>query len=146
MAVRGRSYADVVAENLPRIRRAPIPQDAVIVVRGQPADPAEARFLAEDFRDRFPGWGRWGVSAFYARGEVEVDDLASTRLRRFRLVRVYRVADLVGAGFEIVPTFRTPHVTIAWRDELDEGLERLDSADHIERLNPYHGSESEDTP
>ncbi|MDZ7675669.1 MAG: hypothetical protein U5K30_11450 [Acidimicrobiales bacterium] len=89
-----------MAEDLPRIRRAPIPHDAVIVVRGQPADPAEARFLAEDFRDRFPGWGRWGVSAFYARGEIEIDDLASTRLRRFRFVRVYRIADLVETGFE----------------------------------------------
>lgn len=45
--------------------------------------------MAEDFLDRFAGWGRWGVSAFYARGEIEVDDIASTRLRRFRLVRVY---------------------------------------------------------
>lgn len=146
MTVIGRSYADVMAEDLPRIRRAPLPGDAVIVVRGQPADPLEARTLAEDFRERFPGWGRWGVSAFYARGEVEVDDLASTRLRRFRLLRVYRVPELVEAGFEIVPTFRTPHVTVAWRDELDEGLERLDAADHIERVNPYHGSEAEDTP
>lgn len=135
-----------MAEDLPRIRRAAIPDDAVIVVRGQPADAEEARVLAIDFRDRFPAWRRWGVSAFYARGEIEVDDLASTRLRRFRLVRVYLVADLVEAGFEVVPTFRTPHVTLAWRDELDEGLERLDSADHIERMNPYHGSEPEDAP
>lgn len=118
----------------------------MIVVRGQPADPAEAQILAEDFRTRFPGWGRWGVSAFYARGEIEVDDLASTRLCRFRLVRVYRIADLVKAGFEIVPTFRTPHVTVAWQDELEDGLGRLDSAAHIERVNPYHGSEPEDTP
>lgn len=135
-----------MAEGTPRIRRAPIPDDAVVVVRGQPADPAAVRLLAEDFRDRFPAWGRWGVSAFYARGEIEIDDLALTRLRRFRLVRVYRVVDLVKVGLEIVPTFRTPHVTLAWQDELDEGLDRLDAAAHIERVNPYHGSEPEDTP
>lgn len=120
-----------MAENTPRLRRASIPDDAVIVVRGHPDDPEEVRALAEDFLDRFAGWGRWGVSAFYARDEIEVDDIASTRLRRFRLVRVYRVDELLEAGFEVVPTFRTPHVTIAWTGGLDEGLEALDVANHI---------------
>lgn len=101
--------------------------------------------MAEDFFDRFAGWGRWGVSAFYARGEIEVDDIASTRLRRFGLVRVYRVSELLDAGFEVVPTFRTPHVTIAWVGGLDQGLEALGTAKHIERVNPYHGSTPEET-
>ena len=135
-----------MAEGTPRIRRAPIPDDAVIVVRGQPANPNESRDAAELFRRRFDLWGRWGVSAFYARGEIEVDDLAASRLRRFRLLRVYETARLVEAGFHVVPTFRSPHVTIAWEGELDHGLERLDAADHIERVNPYHGSRPEETP
>jgi hypothetical protein len=67
-------------------------------------------------------------------------------LRRFRLLRIYQVAVLVDAGFEVVPTFRSPHVTIAWSGELGDGLDRLDAADHLERMNPYHGSRPEEFP
>jgi len=54
------------------------------------------------------------------------------------VLRVYRVADVEAVGFELVPTFRTPHVTVAWATDLDEGLNRLASARHEERVNPYH--------
>lgn len=127
-----------MSERTPRIRRAAIPDDAVVVVRGQPADPNEARDLAEDFRRRFTDWGRWGLSAFYARGESEIDDIALARLRRFGSLRVYRITVLVEHGFEVVPTFRSPHVTIAWVGTLDDGLRGLDRAEHDERTNPYH--------
>lgn len=127
-----------MTERIPRIRQAAIPEDAVVVVRGQPADPKEARDSAEDFRRRFADWGRWGLSAFYARGESEIDDIALARLRRFGLLRVYRRAVLEEHGFEVVPTFRSPHVTIAWVGALDEGLRELDRAEHDDRTNPYH--------
>ena len=39
----------------------------------------------------------------------------------------------------MVPTFRTPHVTIGFTGDLADGLERLRSAVHEQRLNPYHG-------
>lgn len=52
---------------------------------------------------------------------------------------VFAVADLEAGGFEVVPTFRTPHVTIAFTGELDDGLERLRTAIHERRPNPYHG-------
>lgn len=133
-------------ENTPRIRRAPFPDDAVIVIRGEARNPDESRNAAEQFRRRFEAWERWGVSGFYARGEIEVDDIASSRLRRFELMRIYLIADLVVAGFEVVGTFRSPHVTIAWTSDLEQGLARLDSAAHIERVNPYHGSQPEDSP
>jgi hypothetical protein len=38
------------------------------------------------------------------------------------------VAVLVAAGIEAVPTFRTPHVTPAFKGDLDEGLARLERA------------------
>ncbi len=125
-------------ERVPRIRRAPLPADAVVVVRGDPGDERIIREQADMFRRRFPDWGRWGLSAFYACSDDEIDDLAFDRLHQFGVLRVYRVADLEAAGFELVPTFRTPHVTVAWASDFDEGLGRLASACHQERGNPYH--------
>lgn len=49
---------------LPRIRRAPLPDDAVIVVRGDDLDPATAQRQASQFRRRYPDWERWGLSAY----------------------------------------------------------------------------------
>lgn len=116
-----------------------MPGDAIVIVRGQPGDPNEARVLAEDFRRRFTAWGRWGLSAFYARGQGEIYDIALARLRGFDTLRVYRVLVLEEHGFEVVPTFRSPHVTIAWAGTLDDGLHGLDRAEHDEWTNPYHG-------
>lgn len=113
----------------------------MVVVRGDPGDERITREQAAMFRRRFPEWGRWGLSAFYATSDAEVDDLAFDRLHQFEVVRVYRVADLELAGFELVPTFRTPHVTVAWATDLDEGLARFVSARHHERDNPYHERE-----
>ena len=128
-----------MAEDTPRIRRAPIPDDALIIVRGE-VPPARARRLADQFRQRFPGWGRWGLSAFYAGSDLEVDHLAYDRLQGYEVLHVYPTSVLLRAGFEVVPTFRRPHVTICWTDALDTGLDRLDRAEHARQENPYHGS------
>lgn len=95
---------------------------------------------AERFRRRFPDWGRWGLSALYAESDADVDELGAGPLRRFPILAVYTVADLEAAGFEVVPTFRTPHVTIAFVGERDRGLDRLRAAVHERRANPYHGT------
>lgn len=122
----------------PRIRRAPIPDDALIIVRGEvPA--GSARRLAGQFRQRFPDWGRWGLSAFYAGSDVEVDHLAFDRLQGYEVLSVYPITALLEAGFDVVPTFRRPHVTITWADDLDTGLDRLGRAEHVRRENPYNG-------
>jgi hypothetical protein len=126
---------------LPRIRRAPIPDDAVLVVRGDDLDPATARQQAETFRRRFPDWGRYGLSAYHARSEDEIDDLAADQLERFPLLALFRRTDLEAAGFETVPTFRTPHVTIAFTGEPDERLRVLDTLRVVVRPNPYHDPE-----
>ncbi|MGH3841680.1 MAG: hypothetical protein ACRDS0_09600 [Pseudonocardiaceae bacterium] len=130
--------------NVPRVRRAPLPDDAILVIRGDDLDPSTSRRQAEAFRRRFADWGRWGLSAFYARNDAEVDDLGSDQLERFSLLGCYRVVDLQKAGFEIWPTFRTPHVTIAFTGDLDERLAALAGVAHEVRVNPYH--EFDDTP
>lgn len=93
------------------------------------------------FRRRYPDWGRWGLSGFYARHEAEADDLGADQLERFPKLGYYRIADLQAAGFEIWPTFRTPHVTIAFDGDLDERLGTLVRTAHQLRPNPYHETE-----
>lgn len=130
-----------VTNDRPRIRRAPIPDDAVLVVRGDDLRPETARHQATTFRRRFAAWDRWGLSAFYARSEAEIDDLAGDQLERFAVLVVILIADLLTAGFEVVPTFRTPHVTIAFTGNVDTGLARLINLGHDRRRNPYHEPE-----
>ena len=110
----------------------------VIVVRGDDLDPATARQQATEFRRRYPDWERWGLSAYYARNADEVADLAADQLERFPELLVYSVAALVAAAIEVVPSFRTPHVTLAFTGELEDGLSRLGRANHDRRPNPYH--------
>ena len=75
------------------------------------------------------------------RAPPDVDDLAADRLEPFPVLRLYRPSVLEAAGFEIVPTFRTPHVTLAFDGDLDAWIDRLRTADHSERPNPYHESD-----
>ena len=42
----------------------------------------------------------------------------------------------------VVPTFRTPHVTIA-HDELEELVRRLLGCGHVDLVNPYHEREED---
>ena len=127
-------------ELVPRVRLTPVPDDGIFVVRG---DELDAALLAEDaqlFHERFSGWGRYGISAFYAANDEEVDALCGSRLVRFAEVVVFRRADLERIGIEIVPTFRTPHVTLC-HPELPELVRRLLNCERSERLNPYHVAE-----
>lgn len=92
-------------------------------------------------RRRYPDWNRWGPSPFYARNASDVDDLAGDQLEQFPILRLYRPAVLEAAGFDIVPTFRAPHVTLAFDGDLDLWWERLGAVEHDERPNPYHESD-----
>jgi hypothetical protein len=105
-----------VAERVPRVRRTPILVAALLVVRGDGLDAEILRADASRFRRRFNAWHRFGISAFLAADDVEVTALCESRLERFSTVVVYRRLDLETAGLEVVPTFRTPHVTIAHQD------------------------------
>jgi len=122
----------------PRIRRAPIPADAVLVVRGESGSPSITRTQAQRFLRAFPDWGRYGLSAFSARDDSEVDDLSLHQLKAFGTLRLIRIVDLLDAGFEVVPTFRTPHVTIAFAGDLAGALDRFENVESERRANRYH--------
>ena len=121
---------------MPRIRLAAIPARALLVVRG---DDPEAVLAADArrFRRRFAAWGRYGVSGFVARDAAEVDALCQTRLIAWGRVAVFRRAVLEDSGIEVVPTFRTPHVTLA-HAELGQLLGKLSQCEHEIVDNPYH--------
>jgi hypothetical protein len=121
----------------PRIRHAAIPDDAWLVVRGVSSiEPETSRRQAELFRRRFEGWGRYGLSAFYARSDDEVLDLGEDRLEAFATLFVYRLTDVIDVGFEVVPTYRSPHVTITFYDDVDAGVARRLAVPHRNVSNP----------
>ena len=63
-------------------------------------------------------------------------DLAEDRLDQFETLFVYGIAALIDAGFEIVPTYRSPHVTITFYDEPDVVVHQLLVVDHRALANP----------
>lgn len=117
-----------------------MPDEARLVVRGEELDEPLLRAGATNFRERFADWRRYGVSAFLATGDMEVDTLCATRLVRFESVVVFARERLVASGIEVVPTFRTPHVTLAHED-LDELVGRLQTCEREVLVNPYHDDE-----
>lgn len=127
----------------PRIRLAAIPDDALLVARGYAdADDADVALRqAVLFRRRYPDWGRFGLSAFYARSMDELLDLGADPLERFAALAVFGLVALIDAGFEVVPTFRTPHVTIAFVEEPALAYRRLMDLDHQRVVNPGHREE-----
>jgi hypothetical protein len=127
-------------EPTPRVRLTPIPEDVALVVRGDELDRDVLEADAARFHRRFTSWGRYGISAFLARDDGEVDALCETRLRQWATAVVFTRADLDAAGIEIVPTFRTPHVILAHAD-LARLVDALLSCDHRVVANPYHEGE-----
>jgi hypothetical protein len=122
---------------IPRIRRQPTPKGArVVVVRGDD-DGANDAQQAEDFLRRYPDWGRYGLSAYYAETAGAIDALAAGELERFPTLLIYDPVLLAQHGVEVFPTFRTPHVTLAFFD-LDAGLDALSTVEHERRKNGYH--------
>ena len=79
----------------------------MLVVRGDDLNPDAAKGQAAAFRRRFPAWHRFGLPAYYARSDAEIDDLAADQLERFPVLVVLSIDRLIETGFEVVPTFRT---------------------------------------
>lgn len=127
------------------VRHAAIPDDARLVIRGLTSiEPETSIRQATLFQRRFPTWGRYGLSAFYARSDGEVLDLAEDRLDSFRTLFVYRLHDVRSASFEVIPTYRSPHVTITFYDEPIEAIARLMAVTHETIENPaYRGMEAQ---
>ncbi len=133
---------DKPTQRIPRIRKDPLTDVVALVVRGRdPQDPGLDAMQAGDFRERYPDWDRYGLSGFVATTEADVDELAADRLQRFAVLALFQRLVLESAGFEVVPTFRSPHVTIAFTGDLSARLTDLWALPHEERPNPYHGIE-----
>ncbi len=124
-------------DGTPRVRRAPLPDDAVLVVRGDVLDGELLRADAARFSRRYPEWDRTGVSGYYARDENEIGALCQTKMVNFETVVVFTWQDLARHGIDVVGTFRTPHVTLAARD-IQTLVAALIGCPHQVRHNPYH--------
>ncbi len=124
----------------PRIRTATVPDTAVLVVRGDVVTAAVTAHDAEQFARRFRDSDFVGVSGFYAANDDEVDALCEARLSNFATVAVFSRADLAAARIDVVPTFRTPHVTLACATVADVVF-RLTHCPHRQLDNPYYGTE-----
>ncbi len=109
----------------------------MFVVRGDELDPVVLAEDASRFRERFAEWGRYGISAFLAASDDEIDVLCQVRLVRFETIVVFRRDALERARVEVVPTFRTPHVTLCHLD-LEALVRGLLSCGCDIRRNPYH--------
>lgn len=125
----------------PRIRKAPVPDTAVLVVRGDVVTAAITAHDAEQFARRFRDSDFVGVSGFYAASDDEVDALCEVRLSNFATVAVFSRADLAAAQIDVVPTFRTPHVTLAC-DTVGHLVFRLTHCPHRQFDNPYYGTQT----
>ncbi len=120
-----------------RVRGEPAPDDDFLVIRGDELTEETLRVDAQRTRTRF---GEFGVSLMGARDDAELDELARTVLRRFRLLTVMTAGALRRVGLELRPTFRRPHYSVMLA-ELDEDVERLLRCENEIRINPYFDAE-----
>jgi len=68
---------------------------------------------ATRFLRKYPDWGLYGLSGFFARSDAEIAALCSaTALRRFPSILVYDRKQLQSFGIAVVATFQLPHVTL----------------------------------
>ena len=120
-----------------RVRGEPAPDDDFLVVRGDELTEETLRVDAQRTHTRF---GEFGVSVMGARNDAELDELARTVLRRFRLLTVMTAGAVRRVGLELRPTFRRPHYSVMLA-ELDEDVERLLRCENEIRINPYFDAE-----
>jgi hypothetical protein len=66
------------------------------------------RFDRQNFSAALRILGTVWIIGFLPRSDDEVLDLGEDRLGAFETLFIYRVEDVVQAGFEIVPTYRAP--------------------------------------
>ncbi len=91
------------------------PDDWELVIRGRQFDPARMLADALDMLELYTWKGKPVVAvsaSLVHRGQTVDELLAERRLRTRRDVVVAPVADVVAAGFPVLPTFDAPHVSI----------------------------------
>jgi hypothetical protein len=91
------------------LRTQPLPDDAVVVVRGGEHSLQNAA-LDRTVSDCWSTYGFFGLSVFADTSSEDLAKLARrTPLVRRRLIRTARVGTLRQAGFEVMPTFVNPY-------------------------------------
>ena len=126
----------------PHIRTELLDLDRVIVVRDGPNTVAKLRDHARRTYRAFSLDGQpvFGISVFCAldaAGEASLNGLLAGRLSTFRKVHLPRASDLVGAGFDLIPTFRRPHFTLLIDGVFEAQLIHLRSVLGPPRDNPF---------
>lgn len=120
-----------------RVRREPVPDDDLFLVRG---DELEAETLRRDAIRTYRRFGEYGISVLGAMTETDIDDLAGGLLRRFEVLTVMTADALRRSGIDLRPTFRRPHYTLMLPD-LDEDIFRLLRCENECRVNDYYEAE-----
>jgi len=90
-----------------------VPDDAVMVVRGDVLDTDLLNVAAARFSGRYPDWDRTGVSGYDARDEREVVALCQTKLVNFETVAVFTRTSCNATASTWSEPFEPPHVTLA---------------------------------
>jgi len=124
------------------VRVEPLPHEARILVRGGPDTVTKLTAHAERVRRAFvlDGDPVLGISVFAALddiGPASLDGILSGKLPTYRVVHLVKAGLLTEAGFELLPTFGRPHMTLLLTsvDEVASLLELLGPAQH----NPRYG-------
>ena len=125
-----------------RVRREPLPDDTLVVVRGGVLDEESLR---RDARIAFLRFGEYGVSVLAAPDSEALRRIQSGPLRRYRRVTVTTAGAIRRAELELRPTFHRPHYTVIF-PSLDEGVTRLLSCENEVIDNPHHDEDGEEGP
>lgn len=115
--------------------------DAQLVIRGWPLTIEGLMRNADATRRRYSLGGEpfVAVSAEVTIDGWSVDDiLAGPRLRTRRSYAAATVGDVLGAGFDLLPTFATPNYSVALGFYTERQAELLIEVLGLVRLNPHH--------
>lgn len=120
------------------VRVEPLPREATVLVRGGPDTVAKLTAHAERVRRAFvlDGAPALGISVFAALddiGPASLEGILLGKLSTYRVVHLVTAGQLAEAGFDLLPTFGRPHVTL-----LLSGLDRIESL--LELLGPAHAN------
>lgn len=124
------------------VRLESLPRTATIIVRGGPDTAEKLRTHAQRVRRAFllDGDPVLGISVFAALddiGPASLDAILSGKLSTYRVVHLVTAGQLAEAGFEMLPTFGRPHMTLllSSEDQVESLLEVLGTA----QTNPRYG-------
>lgn len=116
----------------------------MVVVRGNEGSDDARRRSAQRLRRRRPELGSYGLSGYFAEDEAAISDIVVSYLYSFLpAVLVYKTDALRAAGLAILPTFKAPHVTVAF-ENLEEGLALLTRTPGETREYDFQGRRTDD--